>query len=406
MRQSFREGAIISIFPPPDIVWDAAVVGAGPAGATTAAHLAKNGHRVLLLDKERFPREKACGDALIHDALACLDRLGIGGRVRERGCVSSIVSLYSPSRIRADIPGDFVTLKRIDLDAMIVEAAVRDGAKFFSGSVANIEPSGDGASLTVDGINHAVRARLCILAIGANVVPALRAGIAVASRANARAVRCYVESRARLDRLAVSFERHMLPGYAWIFPLGDGVYNVGCGEFLRDGEKKRLNLRQAFAKFAATFPAAREIMAQAVDVSPLKGAQLRCGFAGTESAMNGRIAVAGETAATTLPLLGEGVGKAMETGEALAVAAHRFLATGNERHLRDYQGFLERNIAPRLREYRLVERFMANPFLNDLALWRMNRSAFLRETVARIIREDAAPMSIFSPATLVRSFID
>ena len=68
-----------------DTHWDVVIIGAGPAGAIAALHLAAANHKVLLLDKEHFPREKVCGDALLPDALRCLDTAGSGDIIRDRG---------------------------------------------------------------------------------------------------------------------------------------------------------------------------------------------------------------------------------------------------------------------------------------------------------------------------------
>lgn len=406
MQEDPDECSFQSPYPPAsDAVWDAVVVGAGPAGAAAAAHLARRGHQVLLLDRERFPREKACGDALNGDALRRLDGLGVLERVRALGRCSGAVSLYSPSRLRADIAGDFVALKRSRLDALIAEAAVRSGATFCQGLVERAQASGEEVAVEVGGLGRAIRARLCLFAVGANVAPALRSGLHVAPRPTAMAVRAYVSSSAELDRPVVSFERSLLPGYAWIFPLRDGVFNVGCGVFLRGAQRKRLNLRLALAAFLSTFPSAREVMAGAQGMSPLKGAQLRCGFPSASAAVSGRCLAIGETLGTTLPLLGEGIGKAMETGAAAAEVAHRFLASGDGRHLQEYRDFLEQGIAPGLRGYLLAERVMSVPALNDAVCWRSGRSAFLRQALAEVINGVAQPKTLFSPRSFIRSLI-
>src|SRR6185295_19531585 len=105
-----------SVLDLPDREWDVVVVGAGPAGATAAAHLARAGRDVLLLDRARFPRDKVCGDALIPDAIAALDRLGALDAVREQGWPVRATSVFSPSRIAFELPGTFITLKRQRLD--------------------------------------------------------------------------------------------------------------------------------------------------------------------------------------------------------------------------------------------------------------------------------------------------
>src|SRR5260370_16214471 len=83
---------------PPEL-WDVVVIGAGPAGSVAALHLATEGHRVLLLDKQRFPRDKTCGDGLLPEAQGVLQRAGLLQHALELGRRLAILSMISPSRI-------------------------------------------------------------------------------------------------------------------------------------------------------------------------------------------------------------------------------------------------------------------------------------------------------------------
>jgi flavin-dependent dehydrogenase len=121
-------------------LWDVAIIGAGPAGATAAINLSKNGHRVLLIDKESFPRDKICGDGLIADAIGSLRRSGLYEEVFSNSYFVRSSTIYSPSRIQFSLPGEFLTIKRFTLDNLIVRKAVLSGTTFLRGKITDIEP--------------------------------------------------------------------------------------------------------------------------------------------------------------------------------------------------------------------------------------------------------------------------
>src|SRR5437588_10854184 len=118
--------------------WDVVVVGAGPAGSMAALHLARRGHRTLLLDKDAFPRDKVCGDALIPDTIRSLKRTSMYEEVCELALRRTVSTFYSPSRVQYDVRGEFLTLKRIELDALIVRGAVAAGATFCRANVTDL----------------------------------------------------------------------------------------------------------------------------------------------------------------------------------------------------------------------------------------------------------------------------
>ncbi len=291
------------------------MVGAGPAGAAAALRLAVRGYHALLLDRDAFPREKVCGDGLLPDALAALDRMGLGGAVRGRGRRWDTLQLWSPRRIAADIPGDFLTLTRSELDALTADRAAARGASFGHGEVVALETEGlETVGLRLRGEPSPLRARLVICATGARLHRARRAGLSASARGpQAVAVRRYVRSRRGPDAMLVSYDRAVLPGYGWIFPLGNGLFNVGCGLFRGS---RRVDLSATFHRFLDSISPTRELLAHGSFVSPLRGAPLRCGL---KSPLDGRptprVLVAGEALGTTLPFTGEGVGTALESGD-------------------------------------------------------------------------------------------
>jgi geranylgeranyl reductase family protein len=388
----------------PDRVWDAAVVGAGPAGGAAAVTLAAGGYHVLLLDREAFPRDKICGDGLLPDALAILGRLGLRQGVTAQGSARRGLSVWSPGRIEAGIPGEYVTLRRRTLDATVVARAVGLGACFARGDVERLEPGpGDLVQLRVLGRDEWVRARFAILATGARTQTLRRFGFPAPPQApDAVAARCYARSSAQIDDLLISYDREILPGYAWIFPLGDGLYNVGCGLF-RGG--RRSDLAETFRRFTTSFPPARELLARGSLVTPLRGAPLRCALHSGVPAVRGRVLVAGEALGTTLPFTGEGVGKALETGERAGRVAAAALQADDPELLRGYPRDLARDLAPRYAGYRHAEQWLSHGWACDLLARRVRRSRYLRDAAGRVLREEVPPTAVFSVAGLARSLL-
>jgi geranylgeranyl reductase family protein len=384
--------------------WDVVVAGAGPAGATVASHVARAGHRVLLLDRRGFPRDKVCGDGLIADTLGALERLAALPAVRALARAVARTSIYSASRHRIEIDGEFLTLKRRDLDAIIASRAVADGAVMATATVADVQPDPTGVTVRLAGAQPAaLRARYAVLATGADILPGRRAGLSTSSSPSAVAVRCYVRSSARVDRLVISYDRAIIPGYAWIFPLRDDEYNVGCGLFYRHGVRGDVNLRTMFERFVATFPEARELMRGAITTTPLKGAPLRCGLTGIEAPGVPRVLAIGETVGTTFPFTGEGIGKAMETGELAAETLQDALDADDPRRLEGFSATVKQVLGPKYRGYRAAERWLSRPWVTDLLARRARRSHFLRDALGGILNETIDPKTVFSISGLARS---
>lgn len=389
----------------PDEMWDVIIVGAGPAGSTAAIHLARGGHRVLLLDKERFPRDKVCADGLVADAIRCLRRAGLYDTVRAAAQQADRAVVFSPSRHTFKVPGEYLVLKRREFDCLIAREAAHSGAVFCHGAIDEIQIESNGSvRCSVSGDDLAVRSRIGVVATGARVGLLKRLGMLNRPRASAVAVRCYIRSSYTIDHLIVSYDRSIIPGYAWIFPLGNNVYNLGCGVFFRDGSGRCANLRTMLDVFGREFPPARNLVQDGEQVSPLRGAPLRCGLKGTKPLGEGNLLAIGETIGATLPFSGEGIGKAMETGELAAEVIHEALDSGDLGRLREYPARLRKGLEPRYLAQQVADDWLSKAWLNDLVLRRARRSKYLTDSLTGILNESVDPRKVFSLYGMLRSF--
>jgi menaquinone-9 beta-reductase len=393
--------------PSPPAPCDVLVVGAGPAGSACALWLTRAGVRVSLVDAQPFPRDKVCGDGLIPDAHNALRRLGLLDEVMAAAHRVGHVACIAPRGGRVDVPGALAVLPRYQLDEILRAAAVRAGASFHApwrfeaprvenGRVIGARLKGAEQQLAD------VDARWVVLATGAVPQALLAAQMCTRRVPSGIALRGYVKNDAmvqRITELEVIWHRRLRPGYGWIFPCGNGVFNIGAGvlhshsEVRDDGRvgMKDVNLRELLKVFADCYEPARELMAGGTLLGELKGAPLRCTLEGTRWSRPGLL-VTGEAAGSTYAFTGEGIGKAMET----AILAAEVLLTSVAERRDDaatcsaYDAALAA-LKPRFDLYERANQVNAHPWLADLLIWRARRSARLRRRMAGVLDETSNP---------------
>ncbi|HEX5615950.1 MAG TPA: geranylgeranyl reductase family protein, partial [Acidimicrobiia bacterium] len=228
--------------------FDVLVVGGGPSGAAAAFWLAERGHRVLVVEKHRFPREKTCGDGLtpravrqLHD-MGLADELGQYQRFDGLRSIAHGVTLELAWPQHPEFPDHGYVVRRRDLDEMVAGRAVKAGATFWPATeaVAAVVERGLLVGAVVkrkeSGTTEEVRARYVVVADGANS----RFGRALGTSRNrsyplGMAIRGYFTSPFHDEPWIESHldirdrDGNHLPGYGWIFPVGDGTVNVGVG---------------------------------------------------------------------------------------------------------------------------------------------------------------------------------
>lgn len=399
---------------------DVLVVGAGPAGSAAAITLARAGLDVVLVDQHTFPRDKVCGDGLIPDAHNALRKLGVLDAVMAVARSSTHVGCIGPRGGRVDVPGTLAVLPRKQLDEILCRAAVAAGARMHAPLrfVATIEEGGAvvGATLQHAGISREIRAGWVLLATGAVPQALLAAGMSDRHTPSGVALRGYVRNPAlagRIDKLEVVWHRALSPGYGWIFPCRDGVFNIGVGiadshDEHRNGKltKREGNLREVFDAFTRLYAPARDVMQGGEWVGPLKGAPLRCTLEGARFSRPGLL-VTGEAAGSTYSFTGEGIGKALETGmlAAEAVAAGRAQGQPDAQVRSAYEAAL-RALKPRFDLYAKANAVNRHPWLADLLIWRANKSARLLRRMTGVLNETSNPGHLVTLKGFVRLFTE
>ncbi len=399
---------------------DAVVVGAGPAGAAAALTLAQAGLAVVLVDAHAFPRDKVCGDGLIPDAHQALRKLGVLDAVMAAAQPASHVGCIAPRGGRIDVPGALAVLPRKQLDDIVCRAAVAAGARMFAPVrfSAPLEEGGGvcGAILKHGETTRTVRAPWLILATGAVPQALLAAGMSDRHTPSGVALRGYVKNAAmvgRIDKLEVVWHRALSPGYGWIFPCRDGVFNIGVGiadshDHRRDGKltKRELNLREVFDDFTRVYAPARELMQGGSLLAPLKGAPLRCTLEGARYSRPGLL-VTGEAAGSTYSFTGEGIGKAFETGmhAAEAVLAGRAAGHGDALVRADYEARLL-TLKPRFALYARANVVNRHPWIADLLIWRARKSERLLRRMSGVLNETSNPGNLLTGKGLLRLFTE
>jgi len=340
---------------------DVIVVGAGPSGATAAYYLAQAGLDVLLLEKSRFPREKVCGDGLTPRAVRSLVAMGVdvseeAGWLRNKGLrvIGGGMRLELPWPELSSYPGYGVVRSRASLDETLARRAQAAGAKLIEGTTVTgpvLDDDGRivGVTARADGEERAFRSRVVVAADGNSSRLSVAMGLRKRDdRPLGVAVRTYYTSPRHDDDYLESWldlwdGDRLLPGYGWIFGMGDGTSNVGLGLLNTSDSFGNTDYRALLARWLRSMPEEWGYVEEN-RTEPVRGAALPMGFNRTPHNYRGLL-LAGDAAGMVNPFNGEGIAYAMESGEILARVVAQALARPTraeiERVLRGYPEALQ-----------------------------------------------------------------
>jgi menaquinone-9 beta-reductase len=359
---------------------DVIVVGAGPAGSSAAYWLASAGLDVLVLEKSTFPREKVCGDGLTPRGTRALVEMGIdvserAGWLHNRGLrvIGGGLRLHLDWPELTSYPNYGLVRPRADLDALLAQQAVKAGARLQE-QVTVTAPARDRTGRVVgveartgERAAHSYRAPLVLACEGVSGKLAQALGV---HRNDKRplgvAVRRYYTSPKTHDDYLESWlelwdgvpdESNLLPGYGWIFGMGDGTVNAGLGVLNSSAGFQKTDYRGMLTRWLDNTPESWGLR-EANATGPARGAGLPMGFNRTPHYLDGMLIV-GDAGGSVNPFNGEGIPYAMESGRFAAEAAiQAFACAGGPARERALAGYPARMRAEWGAYYRLGAAFV------------------------------------------------
>ncbi len=380
--------------------YDVIVVGAGPGGATTATILAQKGYDVLLMDRNAFPRDKICGDAVPTGAIRTMTRLGMREKIDaavNRGEFYPLTQMRLVSPKGSALVAEFkheddglqsYVAPRMFLDALIQSQAIDSGAQFLRAAAKEpIVENGvvKGVYAQANGQVEEFRSKMVVGADGVTsvITRSLRPKEdqhidhhrAVALRAYLHGIEIYPHE--------VEFYLYddILPGYAWIFPTGEDTVNIGLGmrlDYFRDQKKNLKKLLQQFLDM----PDIKRRLKPGYDLRDIATWQLNFGSQkALQHTYNGAILV-GDAAGLINPLTGGGIHNAIISGELASQTVDAALqASDTSREaLLGYEAQLHEALWSTMRRSYIIQRWLLRfPWLVDILINRFQKNNALAQ---------------------------
>lgn len=382
-------------------VLDLLVVGAGPAGVAAGIEAHRRGLAVAVVDKATFPRDKTCGDGLTTGALRRLDRLGFDVRTLPSWAPVTDTVLVSPRGREVEVPlpprGAYAgVVPRVELDAALIDHARAQGVDVREG-------------VAVTGLHHEEQAITVALADGSEET----ARFVVAADGHYSPVRRLVDDAQPGDlgtwhafrqyfagvddrRLWVLFEEDLLPGYAWVFPVGDGRANVGFGVLRTNDASTNGTALSARWRGLADRPTIRRVLGPhaepegTVRAWPIPAAYDR------DRLTRGRVLFAGDAASVVDPMTGEGIAQALECGM-LAARAVVSSPDDTDRVAARYRTDVDQALGADLRFASLLQHVLRVPLGARAAIRAASLTPWTRRNFARWMWEDYPRALLLTP---------
>lgn len=396
-----------------NILYDAIVVGGGPAGSSAAAFLCAKGRKVLVLDKEKWPRDKTCGDAISGKSLKILRELGLIEQIEksDHGIVGGITFSSPAGKVVSipfskDGPGikkgyvcrrqvfDHLLWKAAAKSADVCEGMEAVGVVREEGKICGVKARSSG------GEEMEFRGKMVIGADGVSSLVAREArGSEIDPDHTCVAYRAYYSGVVGMNgTLEIHFVKSIMPGYFWIFPLENGLANVGIGMIMKDVKKDSVNLQKAMLDIIWKNPLFAARFKDAKQVTPIKAWSLPFGSK-RRKVHSDNVLLVGDAAGLVDPFSGEGIGNALLSGRLAAQVADEALAAKDTSasFLAKYEELLWNEVGGELDRSYTLQKMGRNEWLLNLVISKAVGSSRVRSEIAGTISDEEAKKGYSSP---------
>lgn len=382
------------------------IIGAGPAGCGTSLFLAKHKIAHTIIDKAIFPRDKVCGDALSGKSVYVLNQLNPDiipsfNKQKNEFIESWGVKFVAPNGRAIDIPfkqdmskeqlpPGFIS-KRVDFDNELFKLLDRNYATIIEGAeVTAIEKTDTGTTVVYEKEHSTFKIQHADLVIGAggdrDIVAKTFTNIKKENNHYCAGIRAYykgVEGMHEQNFIELHFLPEMLPGYFWIFPLPNGMANVGAGMLSSEVSKRKVNLKTDMLRAIENNPNIKSRFKNASLQGKIQGWGLPLGSKKRPLSGNGFMLV-GDAASLIDPFTGEGIGNALYSG--MMAATHIIKAIEQNRFDADFLKQYDTDFYTRqwdeLKLSHTMQKLCKYPWLFNFVVNKAHKNKTLRETIS------------------------
>lgn len=395
--------------------YDLIIVGAGPAGCAAALYAARYNLKTLLLEKELFPRDKICGDALSGKSIAILRDLGLLEKVAALpGASINTITFSSPDHTSFSINLNHSNLKnatkgfvvrRKIFDAFLYQEVRRTRVDCREGFTVTDLVMEDGHVQGVRGIQNGsdeiveIRSRLVLGADGYKSIVAQKTGLYRHDPEHwVVALRGYYRNVTGLtDQIELHFIEEVIPGYFWIFPVENGCANVGIGMLYSAIKKHKADLKQMLQQ-CITSPWFINRFAETELLEKPVGWNLPVGSLHRRNYGNGFLLL-GDAAGLIDPFTGEGIGNALYSGKYAVEMARIALSKGDfsEKFMSQYDRHLWQAIGPELGVSTKLQKLGQIRFLLNLVIHKAAQNQEVSRLIAGMMANEVPRSTLANP---------